>query len=192
MTDSDLVTFAANAIGSLTGNASYPALPVTLAKLENQQTTFGEKVVAAVNGNSAARAARDAARETLLASLRQIASYVQVVAGTNLEVLLTSGFVASSTNRSSAPLPTPTILTIDNAASRSLRVQVASVANAKAYELQFSTQPGVWVHGETYPSSRDLLLTNLTPGTTYAIQARVIGGSTGRSNWSDPVSHMAT
>ena len=71
MTDSDLVTFAANAIGSLTGNASYPALPVTLAKLENQHTTFGEKVVAAVDGNSAARAARDAARETLLASLRR-------------------------------------------------------------------------------------------------------------------------
>jgi hypothetical protein len=33
---------------------------------------------------------------------------------------------------------------------------------------------------------------NLTPGTNYNIQARAVGGSTGYSDWSDPVSHMAT
>jgi hypothetical protein len=33
---------------------------------------------------------------------------------------------------------------------------------------------------------------NLVPGTTYNISARAIGGSDGFSEWSDPVSHMAT
>ncbi|MGN6554051.1 MAG: fibronectin type III domain-containing protein [Verrucomicrobiota bacterium] len=32
----------------------------------------------------------------------------------------------------------------------------------------------------------------LIPGTLYSIQVRGIGGSTGTSDWSDPVSHMAT
>jgi hypothetical protein len=30
----------------------------------------------------------------------------------------------------------------------------------------------------------------LTPGQNYSVQARAIGGSTGHSDWSDPVSHM--
>ena len=31
----------------------------------------------------------------------------------------------------------------------------------------------------------------LTPGTNYTFQVRAIGGSTGYSDWSDPVSHMS-
>jgi len=34
-------------------------------------------------------------------------------------------------------------------------------------------------------------MTNLTPGTTYNVQVRAIGGSTGYSDWSDPSSHMS-
>ncbi|NOS68990.1 MAG: fibronectin type III domain-containing protein [Verrucomicrobia bacterium] len=37
-----------------------------------------------------------------------------------------------------------------------------------------------------------VLLDGLTPGATYAVQARAVGGTTGYSDWSDPVSHMAT
>ena len=40
--------------------------------------------------------------------------------------------------------------------------------------------------------SRRIRLTNFTPGTVYTIQVRAIGGFTGYSDWSDPVSHMAT
>jgi hypothetical protein len=39
--------------------------------------------------------------------------------------------------------------------------------------------------------ARRLVLENLTPGTVHAIQVRAVGGSTGYSYWSDPVSHMA-
>ncbi len=30
------------------------------------------------------------------------------------------------------------------------------------------------------------------PGTTYTVQIRAVGGTTGHSDWSDPISHMAT
>jgi hypothetical protein len=42
-----------------------------------------------------------------------------------------------------------------------------------------------------FTQARRMVLTNLTPGTTYAVEVRAIGGSTGYSDWSDPVSHMA-
>jgi hypothetical protein len=34
-------------------------------------------------------------------------------------------------------------------------------------------------------------LYGLTPGTTYSLQVRAVGGSTGYSDWSDAVSHMS-
>jgi hypothetical protein len=43
----------------------------------------------------------------------------------------------------------------------------------------------------TFIQACRVLLTNLTPGTSYTLQFRAIGGSTGYSDWSDPVAHMA-
>ena len=40
--------------------------------------------------------------------------------------------------------------------------------------------------------ARRIVLTNLVPGTTYAVRARAIGGSTGASNWTAPGSIMST
>jgi len=34
-------------------------------------------------------------------------------------------------------------------------------------------------------------INGLTAGTNYSIEVRAIGGSTGYSDWSDPVSHMS-
>jgi hypothetical protein len=48
------------------------------------------------------------------------------------------------------------------------------------------------VSGGIFSQSRSIVLTNLVPGTTYTIQAQALGGSTGQSAWSTPVSIMAT
>jgi hypothetical protein len=42
-----------------------------------------------------------------------------------------------------------------------------------------------------FTQARRIVLTGLTPGVTYAVRVRAIGGSTGFSDWSDPISHMA-
>lgn len=49
-----------------------------------------------------------------------------------------------------------------------------------------------WAISGAYTQARRIVLTNLVPGTTYMIQAQAIGGSTGQSNWSTPVSIMST
>jgi chitodextrinase len=50
----------------------------------------------------------------------------------------------------------------------------------------------VWVPGGVFTQARKIVVENLTPGTTYTFQVRAVGGSTGYSGWSDPVSHMST
>jgi len=40
--------------------------------------------------------------------------------------------------------------------------------------------------------ARRIEIGNLPPGNTYAVQVRAIGGSTGYSDWSDPVSRIVT
>ena len=39
--------------------------------------------------------------------------------------------------------------------------------------------------------SQHIIFGGLIPGTTYTIEVRALGDSTGASDWSDPSSHMA-
>jgi hypothetical protein len=48
-----------------------------------------------------------------------------------------------------------------------------------------------WQAVEVFTQARRIVLQDLTPGTSYNIQARAVGGSTGYIDWSDPVSHIA-
>ena len=43
-----------------------------------------------------------------------------------------------------------------------------------------------------FTQARKIILTGLTSGTIYNVQARAIGGSTGYSDWSNPSSHIVT
>ena len=61
----------------------------------------------------------------------------------------------------------------------------------RAYEVRVSYGPNGWQGVGVFTQARRVVVENLTPGTTYSIQARAVGGSTGYSDWSDPVSHMA-
>jgi hypothetical protein len=43
----------------------------------------------------------------------------------------------------------------------------------------------------SFQNSRAILFQGLSAGVTYVMQLCAIGGSTGKSDWSDPVSKMA-
>jgi hypothetical protein len=191
--DPDLDEFAGNVVISLTGNASYPTPPVTLANLGTLNATFHNAVLAALPGGIQLTAAKNAARDALLDALRKVAAYVQSIANRDLDVLLTSGFYANSTNRAQSPLDPPTISELENLATTKLLVRLTPVTNAKSYNLQTNTNGnGAWVDAGIFTQARRIVLGNFTPGTTYSIRARAIGGSTGSSDWCAPVSLMAT
>ncbi len=191
--DADLDEFAGNVVVSLTGNPSFPTLPVTPTDLGALNTAFHNAVLAALPGGIQLTAAKNAAREALLDALRKIASYVQGIANHSLDVLLTSGFYANSTNRAQSPLDLPTITDVENLATTKLLVRLTPVTNARSYNVQTNTNGnGTWTDAGIYTQARRIVLGNLTPGTTYSVRARAIGGSTGTSDWSAPVSLMAT
>jgi len=192
LSDPALDEFAANIVTCLTGNALFPNLPVPPAALGSRQTTFHNALVAAAQGGVQLIAAKNEAREALELALRQDAASVQSIAGQNLSQLLSSGFKATSTTRTSTPLEAPVILNVDNQLSGKLLVDLDSIPNAAAYQVRALTSAGVVVVTVESTRARKIELPGMTPGTTYSVEARAIGGSTGYSDWSLPTSIMAT
>lgn len=189
--DADLDEFTSGVIASLTGNAGFPTPPVALADLGALQTAFDNALAAAAQGGTQLTAAKNAARAVLVTALRKVAAYVQSIASQDVALLLSSGFQANSTARTQTPLATPNIVQIDNGMSTQLVVRLQDVNNARAYEVQVKNGTGGWLPSGIFTQARGIVVGGLTPGNTYSIQTRGIGGSTGYSDWSDPVSHMA-
>jgi hypothetical protein len=190
--DADLDAFTEGVVNSLTGNAKFPTPAVPVADLQTALSQFRSAIGGMAQGGKQATALKNQMRAEMLALLRKEALYVQSACGDDLPVLLSSGFDAASTNRTPAPLDKPTILKIENRVSTQLHLRLTTVINARSYEVRIKTATGEWTTGGIYTRARGIVLENLTPGTLYSIQARAIGGSTGASDWSDPVAHMAT
>jgi hypothetical protein len=191
--DSPLGDFGGNVATSLDGNAAFPSPPVKPADLKVQVGTFDSDVQAALMGGLQLTAKKNASREILLESLRANAYYVQTLASRNLDVLLSSGYFANSTNRAQSPLDKPAITGIENAAAQQLLVRVTPIDNARSYHVQTNSgSNGAWQDAGIHPQARRIVLPGLTSGTVYNVRVRAIGGSTGASDWSDPQSHIST
>ena len=191
LADASLNSFTENVIARLTGNPSFPTPIVSLGSLTAAQVAFNNAIGVASQGGRVATATKNAERETVLALLRQEAAYVQSVAGEDLPMLLTSGFEAVSTTRTRIILPQPVVERVENPQSTKLGLRLQPVPTARAYEVRISYGTTGWQAVGIFTYSRPILIESLTPGTTYTLQARAIGGTTGYSDWSDPVSHMA-
>lgn len=191
LADTAIADFVDVIINGLTANDGFANLPVTMAALGTQKTNFLVKLAAKAQAGTIATAQKNVAKAVLMESLRQLAAYVQSVANNDLALLLSSGFRAVSTNRASSPLSQPVVLGIDNQSSGKFIVRVQPVVRAKAYEAQYKNG-GDWLPGGVFTNSRRIEITNLTPGTSYLVQIRAVGGSTGWSDWSAPQPCIAT
>jgi hypothetical protein len=194
--DHQLEETAGAVIENLYGSAGFPTPPVTVVALQAALTAFTDSIAAQVQGGTAATADKNNKRDALIDLLRQLASYVQEQADNDLAKLLSSGFDAVSTNRAQAVLEPPVIKDILNGNSGQLLVRVGPVKNAKAYEVRYALAPagqpqGPWQSGGLFTNSRSMPINSLTPGQNYMFQVRAIGGSTGYSDWSNPVGHMS-
>ena len=118
-------------ITGFTGNAGLPAPPVSMPILGAQKDDYLVKLAATAQGGTLATSEKNDAWDVLVGSLRQLAAYVQCVAGSNLTLLLSSGFTNNSTNRVSAPLPAPVVKAADNSVPAQLTLRLQSVLNAR-------------------------------------------------------------
>lgn len=174
--------------------AVFAGAPVTELELNTARTAFSQSVGAATQGGPQQTADKANKRAILVAMLRELANFVQGKHGNNLEVLLSSGFEAASTNRSAAPLATPEIKKIVNLNSGECRLYIGAIRNSKGYATSYalldnSGTPGPWQDGPVVVSSRKVILSGLTPGAQYLLRLRALGGSTGFSLWSNATVH---
>lgn len=189
----NLIPFVQVLIICLTINAAFPKPPVTLAELTALLKALQDATNnMAQNNNPQMTALRDQAWENLLDAVRKIASYVQSIALNNLAMLLSSGLKNVPTPSASTPLDAPSIMDSLNLATTQVLIRLTPIDNANSYEIRLTSDGGkTWISGGISSQSRRIVVANLTPGTTYTIQARALGGSTGQSAWSAPVTIMA-
>jgi hypothetical protein len=192
--DLGLIAFIQAVITCLTGNPAFTTLAALLADLTTALTAFETAVAAmAQTSSSLLTAQRDEARVTLLDTARKTGAAVQSIALNSLSTLLSSGFTNVISPSGQTQLDTPTILSVTNYGTTQVLMRLTPITNAKSYESRLSLDNGVtWTSGGISTQARSIILGSLTPGKTYMIQSRAIGGSTGQSDWSTPVTIMAT
>src|SRR5207302_144353 len=183
LADTELDNFAQAVIDAMTGNATYPTPPVTIANLQTAKDDFTAKMAAAQTGGIADTAAKNNSRQALLGDLRRVATYVQMTCNDDPALLLSSGFQAQSTNRASTPLEQPQSLSIKNGGSGQLVATIDPVRNANMYEGRIKLDAD-WLLSVFTGDSQHIIFEGLTPGKNYTAQVRALGGSTGQSDWS--------
>ena len=190
--DGDLDNFAGNVFGMMSGNATFPTPPATatLAMLDTAQQDFTNKTNAASVGGSKDTEAKKMSRQALLKILRKLAGYVQITAEDREEVL-SAGFDTRSANNARSPLEKPTAVSVKNGTAGQLVARTGSpIKNSNLYEGRAKLEgTDTWLPSVFTGDSRHIIFDGLTPGAVYTIEIRALGGSTGQTDWSDPVSH---
>jgi hypothetical protein len=129
--------------------------------------------------------------------LKVLAFYTELNCKDDMNVFLTSGFTPRSTTRTpTQPVDPTTVLSVDQGESGTFKVWIEAVRRAKNYQVRSGqvgvggATPATW-NIVTVPNTKTpAVITGLTPGTTYAIQARSYG-TLGFSEWSDSAVRMA-
>src|SRR5881394_2454163 len=186
--DLDVSAFTGGVIVALTGNEELADPPVKPTALATLKKAFDDAIIAAAGGGTLATAQKDAARAALVTALNKDASYVDINCDGDLTILLSSGFDAVSTNRAQTVLNPPEVMAAEYGQAGSIRLRVKGDPNRKAVLGRCKTMDGDWGPVLTFKNSRTILFDGLKAGTTYVMQLCGLGGSTGQSDWSEPVS----
>jgi hypothetical protein len=182
-------------IAGLTDNPAFPTPTVDLKTLQAAADSLNEALAAQVHGEKAATAEKNNKQEALIVLLRKLKHYVEDNCGNDPAVLLTSGFQPASTTRDRSALANPSILSVDCGNRAELVLKVTPIARAKCYEVRSAAMTngggqGSWQAAGLFTKSQSMAISGLVPGTTYAFEVRAVGGATGYSDWSNPVSRM--
>lgn len=186
-------------IARLTGNTAFPKLPIPLVPptppdpdapvdLTTRKASLDAAISATQGRGTLATSAKDTALQFAMDGLDATGYYCQTVARYDLATFLTSGFQPASKNKSQSELDPPSVTGIDNGRPNELDAHLSPIANAVGYEVQTSLNGTDWTTVKFSTQARTIPLTGLTAGTVVQVRARALGGSTGQSQWSLPMS----
>jgi hypothetical protein len=198
LNDTDAVTLSGNVATGLPVTFDLKTLipPVDPGGLKGAHDDLVAAIEAAANGGRTQTADKRKKRKVVDEMLYKLAHFVQIHCNNDEKTVFSAGFTIVVRSQGQSPLAVPNIISVDNGNAGQLVIKARSVRNAKAYEVRQTTVaanalPGAWQIVGSFPKARSIVIGGLTAGTTYALCVRAVGGSTERSDWSDPVAHMA-
>lgn len=193
LTAPEIISRALNVHTKLTGNDTFPALPVTLAALLAQINIVKEAETAAANRDREMLAALRNEKKVLAGMLRQLAEYVNTtVTDGDEDKLLSSGFVLYKTPENSRlPLPIQKIDASFTNIPQTIKLEWSRSKYARYYNVFMSADAGeTWVMlGSEF--GRKLLVDALQSGTRYMFKVIPVGIK-GLGPVSDTASQLAS
>jgi hypothetical protein len=197
LADVDVVKSGITVDSNMTGNPKFPNSPVDLAVLKTNLESLTALIAEAADGSKKVIARKNQQRETVIGMLRLLARYVEVVSLTDPTAFETSGFqLASTTKAQTVPLSEKIRKIEHGTNSGQVLVWIQSVRKAGSYELHFGPAvnggaPTTWTTQGVLGVKSPVVLTSLTPGTTYFFQARALLKD-GFTDWSNSVTFICT
>jgi hypothetical protein len=196
MTDGVLLPILKGSLKGLTDNKNiFTKPPVDLADYSAAVAAYEDSIPAAMDGGKTAVQQKNKLRDDPIRMYTLLGHYVEAHSNHDMATFLLSGFQAVDTTRTPMPPASESIRKLEPGAnSGQIVVTPMRFPGAKAYELRWAPLPP----GGVPNTWTNLLLTNirpatiisdLTPGTIYAFQARALvkGGFT---DWGDSVTIM--
>jgi hypothetical protein len=195
LVDTNLLARATAVYRSLFGNPSFPEPPVDPVVFKAALDTYSTAIATALDKSIHSAAIRQKRREEIVGMMRQLAHYVEVAAGNDAMVVISSGFELASFERTVATsLDQPGIRRIEQGQSGELRVKLSTVHGARSYEVRWAEVGGeqtpAWSSTVVVQTKSATSFGNLKPGTTYAFQVRAFG-TAASTGWSDPATRMS-
>jgi hypothetical protein len=174
--DSDFLTFAKSVLVSMTDNANFPTPQPTLIVVGTAITDYETALANAADGGKTETAIKNQQRAALDATLKQLASYVELVAGDDEAKLLSSGFELTKNPTPAGPLGAAQNFRVEAGDKGQLKLVCEANRLARVYKMGHK-QVGDTAWTEVDSTSSRLLLTGLESGKEYVCRVLLVGTS---------------
>lgn len=184
-------------VTSLTGNPSFPTPSPTLANITsamNELKTAADETQAATQTRKEKTSIQAQKEDALDQLLTQAAAYVESVAGSNEQMILSAGMDMRAPAVTTTDRPTQPQFLTPTAGDHDGEIDLSwdPVSGAKSYVIEKSLDPATptsWSHAAV--STRSNFTANaLTSGTRYWFRVAAVNNN-GQSGWSDPAMKIA-
>ena len=184
-------------VTALTGNTNFPTPSPALANITtaaNELEAAGAEVQAARQTAKEKTSILNQKEDALDQLLTQLAAYVESVAGSNEQLILSAGMDmrASAVVSTTAPAQPQGLTATAGDRDGEIDLSWDTVSNAKSYIIEQSPDPVTptsWAHASVSTRSSQTM-SGLTSGTRYWFRVAAVNIN-GQSGWSDPAMKIA-
>ncbi|HEY1769681.1 MAG TPA: hypothetical protein VGG02_05445 [Chthoniobacterales bacterium] len=165
--------------------------PVSAADLTDLKKTFDDLIISGTRVGRLKTALKNAAKAAVIDALDKDASFAEIVCNDDPAVIMQIGYEPVSANHAQSMLNPPEVIGVETPQAAQLKLRIRGDRNTKSFVGRIKkVTDGDYGPTVSFASSRKILFDNLLGGVTYVIQLMGIGGSTGQSDWSEPVQGM--